>query len=97
MKLMYTWVQGKASINVLYLGYIACLPKVVFNRLCSNTILSNFAQIVEELVLNNIDIGSKKVHIFVYLDKSISKWKGVDLPRILYSLVKYMQLKNFTI
>lgn len=56
------------------MGYIARLPEAVFNSLRSSTILSDFSQIVEELVSNSIDAGSTKMWT-----EAISKWKMMDV------------------
>lgn len=70
---MLAEVQEKDSINILKMGYIARLPEAVFNSLRSSTILSDFSQIVEELVSNSIDAGSTKVHVSVDVDGSYIK------------------------
>lgn len=55
------------------MGYIARLPEAVFNSLRSSTLLTDFAQIVEELVSNSIDAGSTKVDVCVDVEASYIK------------------------
>lgn len=55
------------------MGYIARLPEAVFNSLRSSTLLTDFAQIVEELVSNSIDAGSTKVDVSVDVETSYIK------------------------
>ncbi|XP_059066058.1 uncharacterized protein LOC131059993 isoform X2 [Cryptomeria japonica] len=56
-----------------YMGHIAHLPEAVFNTLRSTTNLSDFAQIVEELISNSIDAGSIKVQVFIDVGSSYIK------------------------
>ncbi|KAH9315601.1 hypothetical protein KI387_024228, partial [Taxus chinensis] len=61
------------SIDVPYIKHIAHLPEAVFNSLRSTINLSDFAQIVEELLSNSIDAGSTKVQVSIDVGSSYIK------------------------